>query len=462
MRRTISSLSSAANASSRKFPCWASHASAAHPRPSSGDSHSGCSGTLELELGGSGTGSVEATGSSPLAPMCSRALSIDAHHAQHAASAKKPRNFVKNTANVSAAWHASHSATTGILTHHDQGNSRVSSMHTSAVAAAVAERAEATAFTNELPENLANGHMERDTNGHHQRLQLVQEAVAVYDEMRDALRQTTTTNNQAALRSIMEPEFLETSKGRLAYQRVHSKDLAGEKPSPGVIFCGGMLSSMNGRKATTLEMHARQRGHPFIRFDYSGHGSSDGVFEDTMLGDWYEDTLEIIDRVASPACQHVLVGSSIGAWIALKAAASRRESVQGVVLLAPAVDITEVWWDGLSPDDRADAKRSGLVPLKNDMPEQRHVRLSFFEEASDHCILDVAQRDQQVRCPVRIFHGTNDDVVPPAMAGEIASWLESKDVKVSLVKGGDHRLSRPEDLQAMMLAVEELLAYNAK
>jgi len=218
-----------------------------------------------------------------------------------------------------------------------------------------------------------------------------------------------------------------------------------------------MMSNMNGTKATFLEMHARRRGHPFVRFDYRGHGASDGEFEDTTLGDWYEDTVAIIDHVSLQGGQHVLVGSSIGAWIALKAAASRREAIKGVVLLAPAVDVTEVWWDAMSPDEQRAARASGFVPLNNSTEAGARLRTEFFDEALDHCILDVAQRDQQVRCPVRIFQGTKDDIVPGFVAQEVFNWLESKDVQLTTVNGGDHRLSRPEDLRSLMGAAEELL-----
>lgn len=390
--------------------------------------------------------------------ICNAPVSINVHSGNCVVPVQRIGQPWAQSGPLTAAWHASHAATIDAQQQHASHVNRVGGLHTTAAAPAVAERVDTARYVDPVMHTMASRSPKSSEERSETRLQDIQEVAAVYDEMRDALRQEMSTDGESEFRGAMEPRFLETCGGRLAYHSVEASKSAAQ--TPGVIFCGGLMSNMNGKKATLLEVHARQQGHPFVRFDYRGHGASDGNFEDTVLGDWYEDTLEIIDHVAQPGCQHVLVGSSIGAWIALKAAASRRESIQGVVLLAPAVDITEVWWDAMSPDQRANANQSGFVPLQNSTPAGARVRVGFFDEASDHCILDVAQRDQQVRCPVRIFHGTNDDVVPPFIAGEIASWLESKDVKVSLVEGGDHRLSRPQDLRSLMLAVEELLKHG--
>lgn len=233
----------------------------------------------------------------------------------------------------------------------------------------------------------------------------------------------------------------------IAYHRTRGK-------SPGVVFLGGFMSDMTGTKAVTLEAFCRSRGSAFLRFDYRGHGASSGRFEDGTIGLWAEDALTAFDRLTEGP--QVLVGSSMGGWIALLTALARRERVAGLVGIAAAPDFTEdLLWDAFPPDQREVLTRDGELPLPSEYSERPYsITLKLIEDGRRRLLLRTAI---DLACPVRLLHGMRDPDVPWQRSLRLADKLATPDVRVHLIKDGDHRLSREQDLALLCRTVEELL-----
>ena len=242
--------------------------------------------------------------------------------------------------------------------------------------------------------------------------------------------------------------LLNSREPRIAFTRV-----AGNGPE--VMFCGGFRSNMAGTKALALEAHCTAAGRAFTRFDYRGHGESDGAFTDGTIGGWLEDTLAVLDEVTCKPV--VLVGSSMGAWIALLAAQVRPDRVKAIVLVAPAVDFTETLiWERLPAADRAILERDGVWLRQSDYAEEPdQITLELIEEGRNHLLLG---RPIEFDGPVRILHGMADETVPWRFAIRVAEALTGGDVIVTLVKNGDHRLSDEENLSGLLAAVDEVAA----
>jgi pimeloyl-ACP methyl ester carboxylesterase len=225
--------------------------------------------------------------------------------------------------------------------------------------------------------------------------------------------------------------------------------------SPGAFFLPGFRSDMGGTKALALDAHCAAKGRAYVRFDYTGHGASSGRFEDGTIGRWRDDALAILDRVAEGP--QILVGSSMGGWIALLLALARPTRVCGMVLIAPAPDFTDdLLLPALSPADRADLEKCGGLDLPSAYDE-RPTRLTrtLVEEARAHLLL---RGPIPIGCPVRILQGMCDPDVPWQRALLLAERLATANLALTLLKDGDHRLSRPEDLARLCAAVEELAA----
>jgi pimeloyl-ACP methyl ester carboxylesterase len=244
------------------------------------------------------------------------------------------------------------------------------------------------------------------------------------------------------------PQFLDAGPGvSIAYHRLAGK-------SPGVVFLGGFMSDMTGSKALALETFCRTRGQGFLRFDYRGHGASSGKFEEGTIGLWAEDALAAIDRLTEGP--QILVGSSMGGWIALLVARQRPERVQALVGIAPAPDFTEdLLWAAYSADKRETLQRAGVVYEPSPYSERPYgITYKLVRDGRKHLLL----RDPlRLRCPVRILHGMLDPDVPWQRSLRLADKLETGDVRVTLIKDGDHRLSRDQDLALLQRTVEELL-----
>ncbi len=224
--------------------------------------------------------------------------------------------------------------------------------------------------------------------------------------------------------------------------------------SPGVVFLGGFTSDMTGVKATTLDYWCRGRGQAFARFDYSGHGASSGQFADGTIGRWAEEAVAVLDQLTEGP--QILVGSSMGAWLMLLAALARPERIAGLLGLACAVDFTGyLLWDRLDDRLRERLRRERVISLPSPYGEPYLIALNLIEEAERHRLLD--RPELPIHGPVRLIHGMGDADVPWRMSIEVAGKLASSDVRVILVKDGEHTLSREQDLRLLTRTLGELL-----
>lgn len=223
---------------------------------------------------------------------------------------------------------------------------------------------------------------------------------------------------------------------------------------PAVIWLGGFRSDMRATKAEALDRWAETAGRRFVRFDYSGHGESDGRFEDGTIGRWLEDALAVIEGLGGP--RPVLVGSSMGGWIALLAATRLAVPPSGLVLIAPAPDFTEaLMWPSLPEEGRAAIERDGIWHAPSAYsPEPTPLTRALFEDGRTHTLLDAPI---PLRCPVHILQGMEDPDVPWRHALRLVERLPERNVVLSLIREGDHRLSREADLARLTAAVEGIV-----
>ena len=223
--------------------------------------------------------------------------------------------------------------------------------------------------------------------------------------------------------------------------------------APGVMFLGGFKSDMTGTKATALEAHCRAAGRAFVRFDYAGHGESSGRFEEGTIGRWAADAIAVLDGVAQGP--QVLVGSSMGGWIMLLAALARPGRVAGLVGVAAAPDFTEdLMWARLSEEARGRLMAAGIYHNPSEHGEDPYpITRALIEEGREHLLLRGAIG---IDCPVRLIHGMADGDVPWEVSLRLCEALRSGDVSLALVKGGDHRLSGPGDIERLTATIEAL------
>ncbi len=223
--------------------------------------------------------------------------------------------------------------------------------------------------------------------------------------------------------------------------------------TPTVVFMTGFMSDMSGGKALALETMCRDRGQAFLRFDYSGHGLSEGEFADGTIGSWAEDALFAIDSLTQGPL--ILVGSSMGGWIMLLTALARADRIAGLVGIAPAPDFTDrLYHDELTEAQRAEMDRTGKVVVPSAYEDDYVFTRALIEDGRDHFLLD---GEIALDCPIRLIHGQQDDAVPWQTSLKIAEMARSRDVEVTLVKGGDHRLSELADLERLTAIVRKLL-----
>jgi pimeloyl-ACP methyl ester carboxylesterase len=230
-----------------------------------------------------------------------------------------------------------------------------------------------------------------------------------------------------------------------------------EGAGPGLFWLGGFKSDMKGTKAEALSQWARQNGRACTRFDYSGHGESGGDFRAGTIGRWLEESLAVFESYADGP--QVVIGSSMGGWIALLLLRALRQkvgvngSVAGLVLIAPAVDFTEVlMWQRFPAKVQKEIEDKGVWLRPSDYGEPYPITRALIEEGRNHLLLGGMI---ETGCPVRILQGVQDPDVPWNHAVELTSRLAQDDVVLTLVKDGDHRLSRPEDLERLIKAVGE-------
>jgi pimeloyl-ACP methyl ester carboxylesterase len=219
---------------------------------------------------------------------------------------------------------------------------------------------------------------------------------------------------------------------------------------------------MCGTKAEALDEWAARQGRACVRFDYSGHGESKGKFTDGTIGRWLEETVDVFLRFCSGP--QLVIGSSMGGWLALllvralkgRAAAGHaaQANVAGLVLIAPAVDFTEqLMWRRFPPEIKREIEDRGFWERPSDYSDDPYViTRGLIEEARNHLLLGGLM---ETGCPVRILQGVQDPDVPWQHAVELVSRFARDDVVLTLVKDGDHRLSRPEDIARLLAVIAE-------
>ena len=226
-----------------------------------------------------------------------------------------------------------------------------------------------------------------------------------------------------------------------------------ETPGQGapVIFLGGLASDMTGTKALFLQDWAQTRGRPVTRFDYSGHGASSGAFTDGTVSQWAEDAAAILARVNRPA---VLVGSSLGGWIALLLARAQPDRVAALVTIAAAPDFTErLMWDGWDDATRTRLMTEGHIDLPSDYGAPLTVTRALIADGRASSVLD---RPLLLPMPVRMLQGTADADVPAAHALRLFDHATGPDIRLTLVKDADHRFSSPACLALIAETLDNL------
>jgi pimeloyl-ACP methyl ester carboxylesterase len=243
--------------------------------------------------------------------------------------------------------------------------------------------------------------------------------------------------------------FLDRPDGdRVAWKRVHGD-------GPTVVWLGGFKSDMAGSKAQALADWAAATGRAYVRFDYFGHGESSGEFERGTITRWRDDSLAVIDQLTTGDL--VLVGSSMGGWLACLAALVRPDRVKAMVLIAPAPDFTEkLMTPDIPPEGLAALARDGVWMRPSEYGDPYPIRRTLLEDGARWSIL--GGEPIPIDSPVRILQGGQDPDVPWRHALELAQAMKSENVVFTLIKDGDHRLSRPEDIARLIAAVEELVA----
>jgi pimeloyl-ACP methyl ester carboxylesterase len=236
-----------------------------------------------------------------------------------------------------------------------------------------------------------------------------------------------------------------------------------EGAAPGLVWLGGYKSDMKGTKAVALADWAKTKSRACVRFDYSGHGESGGAFTDGTISRWLAESLMVFDACCSGP--QILIGSSMGGWIALllirelrrrtqAGVAKGAASVAGVVLIAPAVDFTEeLMWKRFTPEIKRELAETGLWKRPSQYADEPYlVTRQLIEDGRNNLLLGGTI---ETGCPVRILQGVEDPDVPWQHAKALVARLACDDVVLTLIKDGDHRLSRPEDIERLIAAVAE-------
>ena len=227
----------------------------------------------------------------------------------------------------------------------------------------------------------------------------------------------------------------------------------GGSDCPGLVFLGGFRSDMAGIKAEHLDGFCRARDRSYVRFDYQGHGQSTTRFEDCTIGLWLEDALAVLDGLTEGP--QILVGSSMGGWLALLAALQRPGRIAGLVAIAAATDFSEaLLWSRLDDGQRSVLAESGRLVLPSAYdPAGYVITRRLVEEGRRHLLLDAPI---PLACPVRLLHGMADPDVPWRHSLGLMASLAGGDAVLTLIKDGDHRLSRPQDLARLDALLDEL------
>ncbi len=259
----------------------------------------------------------------------------------------------------------------------------------------------------------------------------------------------------AGLANFSDPTYLDHDGIRLAFH--HSPARGAGARLPGVVFLGGFMSDMEGGKALHLEAACRERGQQYTRLDYRGHGQSGGVFAEACISDWAGDAAAIIQAVTTGP--QILVGSSMGGWIMLLTANRLGPLVQGLVGIAPAPDFVLRMEAALSPTQKLELEQQGFTSRPTPYSDTPYIiSKRLIEDGKQNLVLTDGHG---FAGPVRILHGMEDDAVPWQESLALMDKLASADVRITYVKGGDHRLSEPDQLQMLDAAVRDVSAIAA-
>jgi pimeloyl-ACP methyl ester carboxylesterase len=253
-----------------------------------------------------------------------------------------------------------------------------------------------------------------------------------------------------------DPEFLTIGTGS-ATRRIAVR--AQDGSPPGLFWLGGFRSDMRGIKAEALARWAGEHGRACVRFDYWGHGESEGAATDGTIGRWLEESIAVFEAFCGGP--QIVIGSSMGGWLALlmlrelKRRAASSATVAGLVLIAPAVDFTEtLMWQKFPAKVRRELLETGVWARPSAYADQPYlITRQLIEEGRNHLLLGGMI---EPGCPVHILQGVQDPDVPWSHATELVSRIAREDVVLTLIKDGDHRLSRPEDIDRLIAAVMEL------
>ena len=245
--------------------------------------------------------------------------------------------------------------------------------------------------------------------------------------------------------------FIDRPETQLGPQKLAYLQQSGS--GTGVVFCGGFRSDLTGTKAAALADWASANQRPYTRFDYFGHGASTGDFTDGTMSHWRGDIPHILDTLCDGP--QILVGSSFGGWLSLMAALDRPEKVAALVLIAPAVDMTErLMWARFTEQTRKQLMTDGLIYDPSDYdPVGYPITRALIEDGQQHLML---AQPIALDLPVRILHGQQDDAVPWTLSLELAEQLISTDVELHFIKNGDHRLSAPQEIARLIELIEGL------
>ena len=244
----------------------------------------------------------------------------------------------------------------------------------------------------------------------------------------------------------MTNTLIRTDGTRLVYDRLEAQT---GNSGPGIVFLCGFGSDKEGSKALFLEEQAKKTGQAFVRFDYSGHGQSDGDFKDGTISAWAADTLAVIDELTEGP--QILVGSSMGGWLMLLAALARKDRIAGLVGIAAAPDFTKrMQWPKLTPEQQATVMSQGYVQVPSNYEDDYIFTKALFDDGDANLLLE---GEIDIDVPMTLLHGQKDADVPVEISFEIARLVKSSDVVIELVKSADHRFSGPEELARLARAV---------
>ena len=247
----------------------------------------------------------------------------------------------------------------------------------------------------------------------------------------------------------MTNTLIRTDGTRLVYDRLNAQD---DISTPGLVFLCGFGSDKEGSKALFLEEHAKKTGQSFVRFDYFGHGQSDGDFKDGTIGRWAEDVLAVIDELTSGP--QILIGSSMGGWLMLLAALARKDRVAGLIGIAAAPDFTKrLQWPKLTPEQQKLCMEQGFVQVPSHYEDDYIFTRALFEDGDQNLLLE---GPIDLELPITLLHGQQDADVPVEISLEIARLVNSDDVVIELVKSADHRFSGPNELTRLAAAVDTM------